>query len=335
MIEIGIIGGAGFTGRELLELLSHHQHFRVVHLTSDRHAGKSVAEVFPELDGKYDLVFKTHEDPIPERVPLFLAVPNDTSLEIVPDLLKKGHRIVDLSGAYRLHDREEFKKFYRLEHTSFELMGRAVYGMPELFRDTIKSASLVSNPGCYPTGSILPLYFLGEHRREIDFVSIDAKSGVSGAGGRSEDSGFSFNSVHENFRAYKILGHQHQPEIEEYAFSGMDQRLPLVFTPHLLPLFRGILSTITIRWKNGAPADLPEILRAATSAEPFIRLLPEPELIQLSRIQKTNFIDIGLRSHNRVTVIVSAIDNLVKGAAGQAIQNMNLMHGLEETEGLC
>ncbi len=332
--DVAILGAAGFTGRELLTWIGAHPHLRVAHITSNQHAGRTVADVFPSLQGRVDGTFARHEDDLPKGVPVFLAVPNETSLQRVPGLLAAGHRVVDLSGVYRLHDRAAFERTYALAHTSFDLMERAVYGMPELFRDSIRSANLVGNPGCFPTGAVIPLFLFGDYRSELVDVVIDAKSGVSGAGGRTEDAGFSYNSVSENFRAYKILRHQHEPEIQEYApYPG---KLPfrVVFTPHLLPVFRGILSTIVLRWRERPPADLEQVVRQRALNEPFVRLLERPEDVDLQRVCGTNFVDFALRSEGDRTVLVSAIDNLVKGAAGQAIQNMNLMLGFEETAGL-
>lgn len=336
-IEIGILGGAGLTGKELLHLLSRHPGMRPVHITSDRHAGLTVSQVFPDIPADFgDLVFSSHDDPIQDGIPVFLAVPNETSMSVVPRLMMQGHPIVDLSGSFRLHNRDIFEKYYKLNHTAFHLMEEQVFGLPEIFRSKIPGAKLIANPGCYPTGSILPLFFLGDYRNQIRSIVIDAKSGVSGAGGRVEDAGFSFNSVHENFRAYKILSHQHQPEIQEYSASGLPQGFPfpIVFTPHLLPLYRGILSTIVIHWNENAPENLISFLEERTAREPFVRIMKTPEEVQLSRVQNTNFVDISARSMDNVSVIVSAIDNLQKGAAGQAIQNMNLILGFNETDGL-
>lgn len=333
-LAVAILGAGGFTGRELMLILSDHPHFSVGHITSNQHAGKAVGSVLPDLEGRVEGVFARHEDPIPAGVPVLLAVPNETSLERVPALLKAGHRVVDLSGVFRLHDRAAFEKSYNLKHTAFDLMSEAVYGMPELFRAGLRAARLVGNPGCFATGAILPLYLLAELRDQIADVVIDAKSGVSGAGGRSEDAGFAYNAIRENFRAYKILRHQHAPEIQEYAAFPGKFAFPIVFTPHLLPLYRGILTTIVIRWKGSAPTDLVERLRAAAAAEPFVRVLDEPEQVELRRVQETNYVDFGLRSEGDRTVIISAIDNLVKGAAGQAIQNLNLMYGFAENAGL-
>lgn len=334
--DIAILGAAGLTGKELLTLLVGHPYMNPVHITSNQHTGQRIGSVFPQLDGRFDLEFKSHEEPLPYGIPVFLAVPNQTSLELVPELLKKGHRIVDLSGSYRLHNKEIFSRYYKLDHTSFELMEQQVFGIPEIFRDKIRSTNLLSNPGCYSTGSILPLYLLDEYRNDVESVVISAASGVSGAGGRVEDAGFSFNGVHENFRAYKILKHQHLPEIEEYSATGMENGFgfPFIFTPHLLPLYRGILSTIVVKWKSGAPESLLDHFRRKTESEPFLRVRNTPEEIQLSSVQETNFLDLSCISEGDHTVIVSALDNLQKGAAGQAIQNLNLMLGYSETDGL-
>ncbi|MCB1139508.1 MAG: N-acetyl-gamma-glutamyl-phosphate reductase [Leptospiraceae bacterium] len=343
MIPISIFGAGGLTGRELLTWLRHHPEARPVFITSDQHAGLAVPDVFPELPEYNDLKFSRHAEPCPEGSVAFLATPNATSLDLAPVLLEKGHHVIDLSGSFRIPEKELFEKFYGLQHSAFDLMDRAVYGMPEIYREKIKNAAFVSNPGCYPTGSILPLHFLGDYRDRVRQVIIDAKSGVSGAGGRTEDAGFSFQKVYENFRAYKVLKHQHTPEIQIHARQGLDRfRGPeenidgpiLLFTPHLLPIYRGILSTIVIEWKEEAPADLQEHMAKAISEEPFLRLLDSPEKVELNRVQNTNFVDLGLRSMGSITIIVSAIDNLVKGAAGQAIQNMNLMCGLDERTGL-
>lgn len=343
MIPVSIFGGAGLTGRELLTWLRHHPQARPVFVTSDQHAGSTVEQVFPEITEFPDLKFSRHSDLCPAESVAFLATPNKTSMDLVPRLLDQGLKVIDLSGSFRIPDKELFEQYYGLEHSSFSTINEAVYGMPELFRDQIKTARFVSNPGCYPTGSILPLFFLGEYRKDVRQVIVDAKSGVSGAGGRTEDSGFAFQNVYENFRAYKVLKHQHTPEIQIYSRKDMERfRSPeesanspaLVFTPHLLPMYRGILSTIAIEWKSSAPADLDQIYREAASREPFLRFLDTPEQVDLRRVQHTNFLDFGVRTMGNISIVVSAIDNLVKGAAGQAIQNMNLMLGLDERAGL-
>jgi N-acetyl-gamma-glutamyl-phosphate reductase len=328
-----ILGAAGFTGKELLRILAAHPIFSPGHVTSDRHAGKTLLESFPDLPApRENLTFKTHADSIPAGMPVLLATPNEVSLSRVPELLAAGHRVVDLSGAFRLHNADEFRDYYKLEHTNMDLARKAVYGLPELFREQIQKADLVANPGCFPTGSILPLHLLEPFADRIVGISIDAKSGVSGAGGRTEDGGFSYTSVYENFRAYKILGHQHWPEIVQYAAGG-SLKSKTVFTPHLLPLFRGILSTITVFFDGAAP-DVQSILKENCASMRFVRILPAPEDVQLSAVQRTNYLDMSARIKGSQAVIVTAIDNLVKGAAGQAVQNLNLMFGLPEEMGL-
>ena len=332
--DVAVLGAGGFTGRELLSILAQHPRLRPALVTSNQHAGRSVAEVFPELEGRLHATFQTHDESIPGRLPVFLAVPNETALARVPRLFADGHPVVDLSGAFRLHDQQAFERTYGLTHSAFDLMPEVVYGMPELFRERISGARLVANPGCFPTGAVIPLHLLGEHRDQLLDIVIDAKSGVSGAGGRTEDAGFSYNSVTENFRAYKILRHQHEPEIQEYGAHPGAFSFRLAFTPHLLPVYRGILSTIVLRWRNGAPHGLGELMERRCRAEPFVRFLEQPEDVELRRVVGTNFVDVALRSEGDRTIIVSAIDNLVKGAAGQAVQNLNLMLGFEETAGL-
>ncbi|PNV76708.1 N-acetyl-gamma-glutamyl-phosphate reductase [Leptospira inadai] len=336
MSEISIIGAGGFTGKELLGLLARHPKYKTVHLTSDKLAGKKISEVFPDLPFPEDLVFKKHEDRVPEGSLVVLAVPNEASLLLTPRFLDAGHKVIDLSGVYRLHNREAFEKTYKLTHTSFELVDRAVFGIPELFREKLKGANFVSNPGCYSTSVILALYLLGDVRKKVrSRIIADCKSGVSGAGGRVEDGGFSFTGVHENFRAYKILTHQHEPEIQEYSYAGSGLPQPeILFVPHLLPLNRGILSTIYLETEGTEDIDALATLKKNASGEPFIRIRETPEEIDLSKVVHTNFLDIGVRQRGKTITIVSALDNLMKGAAGQALQNINLMLGEKETLGL-
>lgn len=335
-MKVSIIGAGGLTGRELIGLLASHPDIEIVHVTSNKTAGKKISEVFPNLRYKNDLVFKTHEEEIPKGSLVVLAVPNEVSLSMTPTLLEKGHKVIDLSGAYRLHNKDLFEKFYNLKHESFHLMDKVVFGIPEIFRNQLKGANFVSNPGCYATSGLLPIFMLGELREKIQgTIVIDSKSGVSGAGGRTEDIGFTFTNTYENFRAYKILSHQHTPEIEEYACYAMNSKLPkIVFTPHLLPVYRGILSTFVISFKEAIKeSDLANQFSKFKS-EPFIRFYKKPEEIELKNIQNSNFLDLSFKLEENILIIVSALDNLVKGAAGQALQNINLMLGLDERKGL-
>ncbi|PJZ65077.1 N-acetyl-gamma-glutamyl-phosphate reductase [Leptospira wolffii] len=335
MSEISIIGAGGFTGKELLGLLANHPKWKAVHVTSDKLAGKSLSEVFPDLVYPKNLIFKRHEDELPKGSLVVLAVPNEAALELAPKFLNAGHKVIDLSGVYRLHDKELFEKAYKLTHTSFELTNKAVFGIPEIFRDKLKGADFVSNPGCFSTSVILALYLLGDLRKKIrPRIIADCKSGISGAGGRVEDGGFSFNSVYENFRAYKVLTHQHEPEIREYCFAGSGLPFPeVLFVPHLLPVYRGILSTIYLEAESDSLPVL-ETMRSLTEKEPFLRVRNTPEEIDLAKVNQTNFLDIGVRQRGNTITIVSALDNLMKGAAGQALQNINLMLGESEILGL-
>lgn len=333
MKHVAIVGAGGFTGRELLRWLRQHPQLQPVYISSDRYAGQALGQVFPELEGAFDLRFSAHDSPIPADASVFLATPNETALQMAPALLGEGRRVIDLGGAFRLHDPAAIRRYYKLEPPPAAIMEQCVFGLPEIFAAQIRQARLLANPGCYPTAVIAPLYLLGDLRGKIRALSIDAKSGVSGAGGRSEDGGFVYHNVSENFRAYKVLNHQHEPEIREYAFFGSDCP-DLTFTPHLLPCFRGILATTTIFWEDAAPANLVQALAEAAAPFPFLRFRENPEEIELQKVQHTNFVDFSVRSEGRCTVMVSAIDNLVKGAAGQAIQNLNLMLGLPETAGL-
>ncbi|TGK48078.1 N-acetyl-gamma-glutamyl-phosphate reductase [Leptospira bouyouniensis] len=333
--KIAIIGAGGLTGKELTSLLAHHPHFQLVHITSNQVDGKHIQEVFPELSHVPDLVFQKHDSPVPEDTHIVLATPNEVSLEKAPHYLNEGKKVIDLSGTFRLHDKTKFEKAYQFNHSKFDLMEKVEFGLPELFREKIKNANFVSNPGCYATSAILPIAILGNLRKNIQGpVIVDAKSGVSGAGGRTEEIKFAYTHVYENFRAYKILSHQHEPEIEEYAFVGSDPK-EIHFTPHLLPVYRGILSTIYITFDKPIDSNqIQEKLQSVADKEPFLRLYKSPEDIELKKVQNTNFLDLGFKTKGNTLVLVSALDNLVKGAAGQALQNLNLMFGYPETLGL-
>lgn len=349
-----IIGAAGLTGRELLQLLQNHASVKVCGITSEKHKGQPLEAVFRKLDTAIykGLEFQSHDEIISSLISkpadqeesiIFLATPNDTSLELAKKCTGAGYRVIDFSGAYRIRDLSEFEEYYKLKHSYPDLNKEAVYGIPELFRNAIRSAKLIANPGCYPTGSILPLSYFWKIKNKLQLpgplaVSIDAKSGVSGAGGRVEGAGFAFQNVYENFRAYKVLAHQHSPEIRQYALDDFEQSsLPFAFTPHLLPLYRGILSTITIPLAGPCSTSAETIinaLREEAGNEPFVRIYESPNDIELKNVQSTNYCDFSVAARNNMVIIVSAIDNLQKGAAGQAVQNMNIMAGFPETESL-
>ena len=341
MINVTIIGAAGLSGLELIHILRHHPGVKLTGVTSQRYAGQAVGEVFPQFN-RLDLSFTRHDAPLNGCDLAFLAVPNKASLELTAKLLKQGIRVVDLSGVFRLRDVEVFRKHYHLEHTEPEALAEAVFGLPEAFRGDLPAARLVANPGCYATGALLGLLPLAELAGDLAAPPvIDAKSGVSGAGGRVEDDSTSFMEVNENFKAYKVFAHQHRPEIEQ-TLADLTPYDParhgaVVFTPHLLPIGRGILSTIYLRFNSGVP---PEELRrrfaAFAEAEPFVLLLPEGADAEIKMVRHNNDCAISLHhdESGKNWVVVTVIDNLVKGAAGQAVQNMNLMFGEPETTAL-
>ncbi|MCB1202239.1 MAG: N-acetyl-gamma-glutamyl-phosphate reductase [Leptospiraceae bacterium] len=343
MIKISIIGAGGFTGLELLRLLAHRNDVQVTSITSNEFAGKNLGEIAGDLAASplASLNFLPHpKEPsyLPEFDLAFTATPDEASLYHIPKFLKAGKKVIDIAGAYRLKTATEFENFYGIEHTDSENLKHAVFGLPELNRKAIKEASLVANPGCYPTSVLIPFLALQPLLNQFSpVVIIDAKSGTSGAGGRKEKDSLGFSTVYENFRSYKTEKHQHMPEIRQVLNSIAEQKFKVRFTPHLLPMFRGILSTIYLtEVSNLSLESVQKVCRDFASREPFVRFLDSCNQIELKNVQHTNRVDFAVL-HDVETghfVIQSAIDNLLKGAAGQAIQNMNLMIGAEETRGL-
>jgi len=326
-ISVGIVGWRGYSGAELVRLLDHHPHVEPVLLEHRE-------EVTP-VPGHRHLPCRPETVRAEGIALVFLATPPEVSMELAPAMLEAGARVVDLSGAFRLHPVENYTAWYKQEHTAPDLLAEAVYGLPEFCRSGIPGARLVSNPGCYPTGAnlaIAPLVHAGVVEREAGIV-CDAKSGVSGAG-RKPSLKTHFCEVTENFSAYSVLTHRHVPEI--LMISGLEER-ELSFTAQLLPIHRGILETVYFYAKGVESAqDLVELYRKRYQGEAFVRVYEASHLPDLRAVQRTNFCDLGVvyDAASRRAVVVSAIDNLVKGAAGQAIQNMNLVLGYPETEAL-
>lgn len=339
MISAAIIGASGFTGLELLCILKGHPHVRITSITSRQFAGKPAPEVFPSLRGLYDeLTFTAPEKAAEVEADLvFCCLPHGASMEIVGDCLNAGKKVIDLSADFRIKDAGVYQKWYG-QHTRQELLGEAVYGLPEINREAVKGAALVANPGCYPTGAtlaVMPILKKGLLKKETALI-VDSKSGVSGAG-RGASEATSFVQVTGGFKAYKVGAHRHTPEIKQNFSSLAGGDVEVVFTPHLLPVSRGILTTLYARLKKGlTTTELHCLYKEAYGGEPFVRLLPEGEFPNINAVRGSNYCDIGLWSDpasGRV-IIISAIDNLVKGASGQAVQNMNLVFGLAETTGL-
>lgn len=338
-ISIAIVGSSGYTGGELYRILLHHPSAQVTTVTSERSAGKPLAELFPHLAGLTDLVCEPLDpDRIAKKADLvFLALPHVTAQEAAFRFHALGVKVVDLSADYRLRDPGLYEKWYEHGHQYPELLKTAVYGLPELHRERIRTASLIANPGCYPTSAILGLApIIKNVLMDLGTLVVDSKSGVSGAG-RSPALPYHFPEANEGFMAYKVGTHRHTPEIEQELSRIAGTEVTISFTPHLVPMNRGILTTIY--GKLAAQTDtgrLHTLYREFYQHEPFVRVLPLGQFPNVRNVRGSNFCDIGVYADGRTdrAVIVTAIDNLVKGASGQAVQNMNILMGLEETAGL-
>jgi N-acetyl-gamma-glutamyl-phosphate reductase len=339
MLHVGIVGASGYTGVELARLLAGHPEIRLTAATSRQYAGKLLAEVFPNLRKRVDIRCEnlTVDELIGRADFFFTAVPHKTAMNIVPKLLDAGQKVVDLSADYRIHDPAVYEAWYQ-EHSSPHLLAEAVYGLPELYRDRIRTARLTANPGCYPTSVILALTPLLRHNLiDPGTLIIDSKSGTSGAG-RAASVGTLFCEVADGFKPYKVGGtHRHIPEIEQELTVAAGAPVTVSFTPHLLPVSRGILSTMYASLTSeGNRADLQALYEETYAGEPFVRILPTGTPPATQHVRGSNCCDISLQKDPRTgrLIIMSAIDNIVKGASGQAVQNMNLMNGFPETTGL-
>ena len=336
-IRAGILGVSGYTGREVFALLLNHPGVRITYVAANNTQGP-MAEIYPEFLNRTTLLCqKLDIKKVIEKCDVvFLALPHTESMNVAPKLLKAGLKVIDLSADYRLKSSKVYETWYSHKHTDAKNLGKAIYGMPELFREKIKGAIFVANPGCYPTAAILGLAPLISTRPDIQSIVVDAKSGVSGAG-RKAAVGLLASEVNENFKAYKVLSHQHAPEIEQYLSQLASRATHIHFVAHLLPITRGILNTMYVQLKEGITLNQLHILyKKFYKMEPFVRIHPLGAQPEIKNVAKTNFCDIGLAvsPDKKMVVITSAIDNLVKGAAGQAVQNMNIMYGFNETEGL-
>ncbi len=338
MLKVGIYGASGYTGQELLRLLLRHRQFEIVAVTSRRYSGIPVSDIYPVFVGLTDLAFinASPEDIAALADVIFLALPHGVSMDMVPIFLRAGKKVVDLSADFRLHDVSVYEQWYS-RHTTPDFIKESVYGIPELYRDAIAAARLVANPGCYPTSVILGLApLLKADWIDDTSIIVDAKSGVSGAG-REPQVGTLFCEVDEGFKAYKVGKHRHTPEMEQEIsiLAGHDVRIS--FTPHLLPISRGILSTIyaTLR-KDVTDMDIVDLYRKFYEGKKFVRIYKEGTFPDISSVRGSNYCDIGLTIDRRTkrVIAICTIDNLIKGASGQAIQNMNLMCGISEDTGL-
>lgn len=339
MTSVGVIGATGYAGAELVRILAGHPEVELVMLTSRQFAGQRFDSVYPSMAGTVDLVC---EELSIERICesadiIFLALPHKLPMAYVPGILAHGRKVIDLSADFRFNDLALYEAAYQ-PHTAKNLLEKTVYGLSEIYSEQIKSAVLIGNPGCYPTSVLLPLIpLINAGMLDLNSIIADSKSGVSGAG-RSLSIGAHFCEANESFKPYKIAVHRHNPEMDAILSREAGQSVNITFVPHLLPMSRGMLTTIyATPAVDINAADIMDCYRTAYSHKPFVRLRPADKQPNTQHVRGTNYCDIGftIDARNKRLILVSAIDNLVKGAAGQAVQNMNIMLGVEETAGLC
>jgi N-acetyl-gamma-glutamyl-phosphate reductase len=360
MINIGIIGATGYTGEELINILLGHPQARITYLAAKINKPTPIAEIFPKLKDRIDLICKPLDidSAISKSDLLFLALPHTVSMNVAPKLLKANKKVIDLSADYRLRNLKIYEKFYKTKHNDVDNLKKAIYGLPEIYRAQIKKASFIANPGCYPTAAILGLAPLIACQAfgNPKTVIIDAKSGVTGAGRRAVME-YNFSEVNEDAYAYKVNIHQHMPEINQELSKLARRPIKITFVPHLISVDRGILETIyiegnqksfdklrTLRRRILSGVEVPatsnqkliELYKRFYKQEPFIRIKESGKNIRLKDVTNTNFCDIAIRSfpEQSLIIIITAIDNLGKGAAGQAVQNMNIMCGFTEQTAL-
>ncbi len=337
LIRAAVVGASGYSGVELVKLLLHHPGVELAHVIGHSTVGRRVDDLYPYFRGKTDLSIEAYA---PERLRaldlVFLALPHGEAMQRVPELLEAGLRVIDLSGDFRLRSAERYERWYKRPHTAPQYLAQAVYGMPELFREPIRGCRLLANPGCYPTGAILALApILAQEYVSLDALAITAMSGTSGAG-RSAKVDLLFAEVNESVKAYRVGKHQHTPEIRLILEDAAGHPLNPVFIPHLIPVTRGIYTTICLPLTQTVSRDtILDTYRTFYKGAPFVRLLTD-RAPELKFVTGTNYCDLGaaIDQTGHFVIITSAIDNLVKGAAGQAVQNMNLMFGFPEEEGL-
>ncbi|MDB5810344.1 MAG: N-acetyl-gamma-glutamyl-phosphate reductase [Betaproteobacteria bacterium] len=334
-LKIGIVGGTGYTGVELLRLLTQHSHCELAVITSRQEAGSPVAAMFPNLRGHVDLNFTPPSDDALKQCDIvFFATPNGVAMQQARILFDAGVKIIDIAADFRIKDIAVWEKWYATKHACPELVAQAVYGLPEVNREEIKRARIVANPGCYPTAvqlGFLPLVKSG--KVDLDHLIADAKSGVSGAGRKAEVHTL-FAEASDNFKAYGVGGHRHHPEISQGLDAMAGSATRLVFVPHLTPMIRGIHATLYAQLKT--TVDLQQLFEQQFADEPFVDVMPKGAHPETRSVRGSNLCRIAVHQpgDGDIAVVLSVIDNLTKGAAGQAVQNMNLMCGLPETTGL-
>ena len=338
MIRVGVAGATGYAGAELVRILAGHREVKIAALTSRQYAGMPFAKVFPALAGVVSDQCEAFDlDRICEKTDLiFTALPHKIPMGIVPGLIGQGKKVIDLSADFRFSDATLYESAYQ-PHSAVALLSRTVYGLSEVYTDDIRNAVLVGNPGCYPTSALLPLVPLVKNRLiDTGGIIVDSKSGVSGAG-RSPSLSVHFSEVNESFKAYKVSTHRHEPEIESILTKTAGTAVDITFVPHLVPMTRGMATTTYAGLAEGVTgSDIASCLCDYYAGRKFIRIDREGQPPDTRNVRGTNYCDIGfvVDENNRRLILMSVIDNLVKGAAGQAVQNMNLMMGIDESAGL-
>ena len=338
-IKVSIIGATGYTGAELVRILSRHPEVELVSLTSRSYAGMSLREIYPHLHKYSHLVCEeiNIQKLMDTSDVIFIALPHGHAMPAALEAARRGKKVVDLGADFRFTDYRVYEKWYKVEHEAKKLLSDAVYGLPEVNREKIKGARLVANPGCYPTSAVLALAPLLKNKLiDTGSIVIDSKSGVSGAG-RGLSLGTHFCEVNENFKAYSVAAHRHTPEIEQELSKIAGEEITVTFTPHLLPITRGILSTVYAKPLSAVGKDeVRKLYLDFYKDEFFVRVLADGVFPQTKWVSGTNHCDIGVTVDSRTgrIIIISAIDNLVKGASGQAVQNMNIICGLPEDTAL-
>jgi N-acetyl-gamma-glutamyl-phosphate reductase len=337
MIAVSVVGASGYSGVELLKILARHPEVRIDKLFANTTAGKKLGDVVPFFSKTLDIVLESYSPGSLSKSDLvFIALPSGEAMNLVPEILAAGKRVVDLGGDFRLQDTSLYEQYYKRSHSANNELKQAVYGLPEWNFDQIKSAALIANPGCYPTSAILPLApLLKDGMIETKGIAVSSLSGVSGAG-KSASIDMSFAEVNESVRAYKVGVHQHLPEIRTVLKSLSGAVPSLSFVPHLLPITRGIYTSIYANLaKNVNDETILQTYEKYYGKAPFVRYSASA-IPEIKNVNYSNYIDIGFRvnQEEKQIIVLSAIDNLIKGAAGQAVQNMNIMFGFNETEGL-
>ena len=338
-IKVGIVGGTGYTGVELLRILSQHPDVELCAITSRSEAGLPVAQMFPSLRGVVDLSFSDPNSGLLETCDVvFFATPHGVAMAQAPALLAAGVRVIDLGADFRIKDAAVFEQWYKIPHTCADILSEAVYGLTELNRDAVKAARIVANPGCYPTTMQLGLFpLLKNSLADVSQIIADCKSGVSGAG-RKAEVGTLFSESSDSMKAYGVAGHRHTPETVAQLNQFARASVNLIFTPHLTPMIRGMHSTLYVRLNDAGKAlsneQIQVLFEQQYADEPFVDVMPWGSHPETRSVRGSNMLRIALQRHGDLLIILVVQDNLVKGASGQAVQNMNMMFGLAENAGL-